>query len=282
MTGPLGHIGELARARATKRSSERDDDQALAELEARPLGLPDGLEVEWLGVSGYRLSYEGQTIFVDPYLSRIPLREPAAAAHGAAGPGGARPLRPGPGRGRRRARRPHPLRPRGRRTGDRAALRLQGLRLRLAGDADGPARPGREDGRGRALPDLRARPLRGQLHAQRPLEAAARPGGALRRRPDLRAPRRADAERLPLRPGLGDLDQGRRAALLPPGQRQPDRRRGRARAASTSSSPASPGAASPRDYWRRILPRLDPESSSRPTTTTSSGRSASASSSSPT
>ena len=36
--------------------------------------MPAGLEVEWLGVSGYRLSYEGQTIFIDPYLSRVPLR----------------------------------------------------------------------------------------------------------------------------------------------------------------------------------------------------------------
>ena len=34
-----------------------------------------GLEVEWLGVSGYRLSYEGQTLFVDPYLSRVPFRD---------------------------------------------------------------------------------------------------------------------------------------------------------------------------------------------------------------
>jgi L-ascorbate metabolism protein UlaG (beta-lactamase superfamily) len=71
---PLRHIGELARARATRRSSERDDSQALVELESRPAGLPPGLEIEWLGVSGYRLTYEGQTIFVDPYLSRAPLR----------------------------------------------------------------------------------------------------------------------------------------------------------------------------------------------------------------
>src|SRR6478672_11316384 len=75
MTGPLGHLGELAKARATRRSSERDDRQALGELEARPLQLPDGLEVEWLGVSGYRLSYEGKTLFVDPYLSRVPFRD---------------------------------------------------------------------------------------------------------------------------------------------------------------------------------------------------------------
>ena len=71
---PLRHIGELAKARATRRSSERHDGQTLAELEARPAGWPAGLEVEWLGVSGYRLTYEGRTIFIDPYLSRVPLR----------------------------------------------------------------------------------------------------------------------------------------------------------------------------------------------------------------
>ena len=75
MGSPLGHLGELAKARATRRSSERADAQALAELETRPLELPAGLEVEWLGVSGYRLTYEGRTLFVDPYLSRVPFRD---------------------------------------------------------------------------------------------------------------------------------------------------------------------------------------------------------------
>jgi L-ascorbate metabolism protein UlaG (beta-lactamase superfamily) len=75
VTGPLRHLGELAKARATRRSSALADTQALSELEARPLTLPAGLEVEWLGVSGYRLSYEGQTLFVDPYLSRVPFRD---------------------------------------------------------------------------------------------------------------------------------------------------------------------------------------------------------------
>jgi L-ascorbate metabolism protein UlaG (beta-lactamase superfamily) len=75
VTGPLGHLGELARARATRASSARDDGQALRELEARRLELPAGLEVEWLGVSGYRLSFEGRTLFVDPYLSRVPFRD---------------------------------------------------------------------------------------------------------------------------------------------------------------------------------------------------------------
>lgn len=74
MAGPLRHLGELARARATRRSSERDDGQLLGELEARALALPAGLEVEWLGVSGYRMTYQGQTLFIDPYLSRVPFR----------------------------------------------------------------------------------------------------------------------------------------------------------------------------------------------------------------
>lgn len=75
MGGPLGHLGELARARATRRSSERADNQALTELAARAPSLPAGLELEWLGVSGYRMSYAGQTLFIDPYLSRVPFRD---------------------------------------------------------------------------------------------------------------------------------------------------------------------------------------------------------------
>lgn len=73
MGGPLRHLGELAKAQATRRSSAREDTQLLSELRAP--ALPAGLELEWLGVSGYRLSYEGRTLFVDPYLSRVPLRD---------------------------------------------------------------------------------------------------------------------------------------------------------------------------------------------------------------
>jgi hypothetical protein len=51
-----------------------DDLHALRELERVPLGLPPGLELVWLGVAGYRLTYEGVTILVDPYVSRVPLR----------------------------------------------------------------------------------------------------------------------------------------------------------------------------------------------------------------
>lgn len=52
-----------------------DDAAALGALERVPLALPPGLEVAWLGVSGYRLTYEGVSLFVDPYVSRIPLRD---------------------------------------------------------------------------------------------------------------------------------------------------------------------------------------------------------------
>jgi L-ascorbate metabolism protein UlaG (beta-lactamase superfamily) len=72
---PLRHLGELAKARARRRSSERADGQALSELEAKPPALPTGLEVEWLGVSGYRISFEGHTLFIDPYRSRVPFRD---------------------------------------------------------------------------------------------------------------------------------------------------------------------------------------------------------------
>jgi hypothetical protein len=50
------------------------DADALRALEAKPLGLPTGLEIEWLGVSGYRLTFEGVSLFIDPYVSRVPLK----------------------------------------------------------------------------------------------------------------------------------------------------------------------------------------------------------------
>jgi L-ascorbate metabolism protein UlaG (beta-lactamase superfamily) len=53
--------------------SRQDDAEAQRELETTPLGLPDGLEIEWLGVAGYRLTHEGKTLLIDPYFSRVPL-----------------------------------------------------------------------------------------------------------------------------------------------------------------------------------------------------------------
>lgn len=46
----------------------------LNSLESANLDLPAGLRIEWLGVSGFRLTYEGVSLYVDPYVSRVPLR----------------------------------------------------------------------------------------------------------------------------------------------------------------------------------------------------------------
>jgi L-ascorbate metabolism protein UlaG (beta-lactamase superfamily) len=75
MAGPFGHLGALAKAQLKRRSAALEDGLAAGELGKVELDLPAGLEIEWLGVSGYRLSAEGQTLFVDPYLSRVPFAD---------------------------------------------------------------------------------------------------------------------------------------------------------------------------------------------------------------
>jgi L-ascorbate metabolism protein UlaG (beta-lactamase superfamily) len=89
MLGPVRHVADLARSAANRGSRARDDAEALRELESRPLELPSGLSVQWLGVSGYRLGFEDHSLYVDPYVSRAPLRslllrrpaQPDPAAH---------------------------------------------------------------------------------------------------------------------------------------------------------------------------------------------------------
>ena len=73
MFEPARYLADFARFAATKGAQERHDAQALAELERRALDLPRGLELEWLGVSGYRLTFDSYTLFIDPYVSRVPL-----------------------------------------------------------------------------------------------------------------------------------------------------------------------------------------------------------------
>jgi L-ascorbate metabolism protein UlaG (beta-lactamase superfamily) len=75
MLAPARYLADFARFAATKGSQERHDEQALHELEQRGLGLPAGLELQWLGVSGYRMTYEGHTLVIDPYLSRVSLSD---------------------------------------------------------------------------------------------------------------------------------------------------------------------------------------------------------------
>src|SRR6476469_8356169 len=77
MPGLAGHFASLGRYVAQHDRRRAADEAAAAELRARAaaaLALAPGLEVEWLGVAGYRLTYEGQTIYIDPYVSRVPLR----------------------------------------------------------------------------------------------------------------------------------------------------------------------------------------------------------------
>jgi L-ascorbate metabolism protein UlaG (beta-lactamase superfamily) len=67
------YIASLGRFARSREAREEHDRSVLTELVAAPLGLPAGLEIEWLGVAGYRITYAGQTLLLDPYLSRVPL-----------------------------------------------------------------------------------------------------------------------------------------------------------------------------------------------------------------
>jgi L-ascorbate metabolism protein UlaG (beta-lactamase superfamily) len=71
--GPARYLADFARFVASRGDQERHDAQALADLQSRDLDLPAGLELEWLGVSGYRMTHESKTLFIDPYVSRVPL-----------------------------------------------------------------------------------------------------------------------------------------------------------------------------------------------------------------
>ncbi len=68
---------ELARYLTRPRAQARDDRQAADELNwqrARPPNLPRGLSMTWLGTSGFAFTYEGYTLLIDPYVTRVPLR----------------------------------------------------------------------------------------------------------------------------------------------------------------------------------------------------------------
>jgi L-ascorbate metabolism protein UlaG (beta-lactamase superfamily) len=77
VASPLHHLAEMVKRIPTRAESNQASADAAVELEAQAGvltgALPAGLEIEWLGVSGYRLSYAGSEIFIDPYISRIPL-----------------------------------------------------------------------------------------------------------------------------------------------------------------------------------------------------------------
>jgi len=78
MAGLAGHIASLGRYLTEHERRGEADSAALGELSAgaeRALDLPAGLEIEWLGTAGYRVTYEGQSIYIDPYVSRVSLAD---------------------------------------------------------------------------------------------------------------------------------------------------------------------------------------------------------------
>ncbi len=79
MFGPLGHIAALL-AYVPRREAQAATDAATHRdlawsRSSRANDLPAGLELEWLGTAGFRLTYEGQHLLIDPYRTRIPLRQ---------------------------------------------------------------------------------------------------------------------------------------------------------------------------------------------------------------
>src|SRR5436309_2041612 len=73
MLGPARQVADFARFVVRRQAQERTDAAARAELERRAPALPPGLELEWLGVSGYRMTYRDETLLIDPYVSRCGL-----------------------------------------------------------------------------------------------------------------------------------------------------------------------------------------------------------------
>ncbi|HEY7933429.1 MAG TPA: MBL fold metallo-hydrolase [Solirubrobacteraceae bacterium] len=73
VTSVIEHLFSFARFSARRGAREHSDASVMKELANRPLALPGGLELQWLGVAGYRLTFQSHTIYIDPYLSRLPL-----------------------------------------------------------------------------------------------------------------------------------------------------------------------------------------------------------------
>ena len=74
MLGPLGHVGGLFAYLATARRQEASD-QATARQLAWSGSLPPGLELTWLGTAGFRMAYQGTVVLIDPYVTRLSLRD---------------------------------------------------------------------------------------------------------------------------------------------------------------------------------------------------------------
>jgi L-ascorbate metabolism protein UlaG (beta-lactamase superfamily) len=76
VTTALGHVGSGLRYLATARRRRASDELAARQL-AWPddVALPRGLSLRWIGTAGFRLAYEGHVLWIDPYVTRLPLRD---------------------------------------------------------------------------------------------------------------------------------------------------------------------------------------------------------------
>jgi len=83
-TGVLAAAARYVERRSAGRSAAVDR-SVLADLDVtrRGLDLPKGLELEWLGTAGFRLTMEGTTLLIDPFLTRkdLPTTFGATAFH---------------------------------------------------------------------------------------------------------------------------------------------------------------------------------------------------------
>ena len=241
-----------------------------AVLRSRRSGCPPGLEVEWLGVSGYRLTYEGVSLFIDPYVSRVPLRACSAAPRL-------------PDRGLLTATAGAPATVAGVLVGhthfdhaiDAPAIARRhgpGVRLGLARPPDAPARARRPRGRGRAARPTSSGPFTVRFvpsrHSKLLFGRKVPMDGELTcdHLDGLRPAPTGAAQVWGIRIDVAGI-------ALPPGQRRPRRRRALERRGRRVPGRASPAAASRRATGSGSFPGSTRGSSSRPTTTTSSRRS---------
>lgn len=75
MTSALRHVADLVAYAGARRGHDRADRATVEDLLVDPAGqaLPAGLELRWLGVAGFELTYGDTTVLIDPYVSRMPM-----------------------------------------------------------------------------------------------------------------------------------------------------------------------------------------------------------------
>jgi L-ascorbate metabolism protein UlaG (beta-lactamase superfamily) len=73
---PLRHVGAAVAYLATARR-QHESDRLTARQLAWPASvtLPPGLELTWVGTAGFRLAYQGVVVWIDPYVTRLPLAD---------------------------------------------------------------------------------------------------------------------------------------------------------------------------------------------------------------